>query len=180
MIIENFDPSLNIPYCLPSSEAEVVAFYKQHAIIISKPLQSFRSKEVYLINGEQELLERDYKNLMYEKYVPGVEYRYLYLEGDVIAVQRRENMPLPDSPWNKKRIAIEKPDWNTEALKIAINVAQTMRLNFCAVDFIQDNDGKLWILEVNTRPGLRPFHFPDEGNAVNIAKPLLESMLRTL
>jgi len=49
-------------------------------------------------------------------------------------------------------------------------------LNFAAVDYMIDDTGTAYILEVNTTPGLKWFHAPTSGPVVDVARLFLEAI----
>jgi len=167
----------NIDYCLPKSLVEAKRFLEEHQKIVLKPTQGRRSEGVHLINLVEELEGLSIENSILEKYILGKEYRYLILNGEVLAVHQR----VYDTPINTtedvKRISFAKADWNKEAVAVAIKTAAVMGLQLAAVDFLVAEKGEAFILEVNSAPGIYHFHFPSEGPAINAGKLILIASL---
>lgn len=167
-----------IPYSLPQTHEELMIFFSTHAPVIAKPLESFRGKGVEYIDSETKLKTVEFAHRMFEKYIEGDEYRYLVLNQEVIAVQKRELITPRMNFGQKKRTTIEKDQWQAQLVHQAVSLAKVMELSFCAVDFIVTSRNE-YILEVNSAPGLRPFHQPDNGSPVLVAPLLLQALLAT-
>ncbi len=161
---------VNIPYILPRSSEKLQDFFEQYQPIICKPLLGQKSKRVYLIKTVERLQKCSLKMNFFEKYIDGEECRYLILQNQVIAVQRKKLSPTKKYPWNLHYIGVEKLHWNNDLVEESLRIANIFNLRWAAVDFIIDAAGKAWVLEVNSSPGIVKIHNPDEGVRVNAAE----------
>lgn len=160
----------NIPYLLPNSLNQLKEFFEQHQPLICKPLLGQKSKRVYLIKTVERLKKCSLKMNFFEKYIDGEECRYLILQNQVIAVQRKQLSPTKKHPWNLRYIGIEQSHWDNELVEKSLRIAKIFNLRWVAVDFILDVNEKAWVLEVNSSPGIVKIHNPDEGIKVNAAE----------
>ncbi len=171
---EGFD---NIPFCYSKKKTEINAFFDRHRPIVRKPLLGMRSENVLLIADREQIDWSDLENAFFEQYVEGVEHRYLVLDGEVIGVQKKPLDPRPGHPWHKCVINLEKSAWAGHLVKEALSVARLLRMRFLAVDFIVQNDGRSFVLELNGMPGTYLFQHPHEGKQINVAEALLTSIV---
>lgn len=167
----------NIPFCLPQSFQEALDFFSLHKKIIAKPTLGKHSQNILLIENEKDLHNIDLKTSFLEKFIEGEEYRVLMLKGEPIAFHRKIYTPPINDPEKVKRISFMKKDWDEEMLRLAIQSMQALSLEFGCVDFMKDRDGNIFILEINSAPGIKRFQEPDEGVAVNISSLLLTTTL---
>lgn len=166
---------LNIPFCLPKSLEEAVQFLKEHKTIIAKPTLGQHSERIRLIEAVEKLQELDLAENILEKFIKGKEYRCLVLKGDVIAVHHKQYDTPINEPDRVQRVSLEQSGWSSEMVATAVRVAEVMHLQVAAVDFMVDAEGKQYILEVNSSPGIARFHYPSKGPGINLAKRLLEA-----
>ncbi len=166
----------NIPYILPASLEELAIFFDEHQPIICKPLLGQQSQNVKLIASKEDLKNCSMEMTFFEKYIEGSEHRYLVLNDEVIAVQKKELKPTSDQPWKLFYTGLEKNQWNETLIKMSLEVAALFQLNWAGVDFIVDQEGKGWILEVNSAPGIVKIHNPDAGVSVNAAKLIWQAI----
>ncbi len=166
----------NIPYILPTSLEQLANFFDEHQPIICKPLLGQQSRDIYLIKTKQQLKQCSLAMNFFEKYVAGEEHRYLVLKGKVIAVQKKVLQPTKNEPWKLFYTGLEKQNWNRELAKLALQIAQLFQLSWAGVDFIIDQQGKGWILEVNSAPGIVKIHNPNAGVPVNAAKLIWQAI----
>lgn len=160
---------VNIPFILPRSPEELRYFFDQHQPIICKPLLGQRSKKVYLIKTKERLEKCSLKMNFFEKYIEGEEHRYLILDRKVIALQHKKLSPTRKYPWNLRYTGVDQLNWDEELIDQSLKIASIFKLNWAAVDFLLDADGKAWVLEVNSSPGIVKIHHPDDGIKVNAA-----------
>jgi F420-0:gamma-glutamyl ligase len=166
----------NIPYCLPSSSEQVETFFNQHQPVIAKPVNGSNSFAVFKIETLEELRKVPYQKYFFEKYIKGTEYRYLVLNGEVIKVDRRVVTPEPDNPWKKQTTSLTQKEWDQVQVDEALKVADLFKLGFCAVDYLLDDQGMHWLLEVNGSPALTRNGSQD----ILLAKEFLWAWLETL
>lgn len=167
----------NIPYSAAKTKEEVQKIFKQQKVIIAKPTLSSHSENIYLIRSIDDIPILPYEDYIFEKYITGEEYRYLVLQNKVIAVHRKYYKTPINNPDTVKRISYPQKQWDPALISLALQVADAMHLSFAAVDFIIDQEGRAYVLEVNSAPGLWHFHHPSEGPSVNVALLFLNAMM---
>lgn len=165
----------NIPFTRPRSQAEAVLFLRQYEKIIAKPVSGSGARDIHVITTTLQLKELHITEYILEEYIAGQEFRYLVLNGVVIAVDRsdygtsvRANRPL-------QRISYQPSKWDPTVASLAIQVVRILDLKFAAVDYLIDPSGRVYILEVNTTPDLKWFHAPTAGPIVDVARQFLEA-----
>ncbi len=168
-----------IPYLFTEDFRAVEAFFDRYQPIIAKPVLGLQAKDVVLVKEKSQLALFELPTTIWERYVPGVEFRYFLVKGKVVAVQQQPLQPLPDRPWHKLRINLAEKEWNPELITMATTIQQQLRQAVLAVDFIQDEQGKIWLLELNSMPGLLPLAQPHQGEPVNLAPMLLDVLIET-
>ncbi len=163
----------SIPFCYTKRQAEMNAFFDRHHPLVQKPLRGMRSENVRLILKREEIDCGRKEDFLLEKYVDGVEYRYVVL-GETALVQRKDPAPREGYPWRTRVTNLERERWDRDLCAVAESVARKLRMGFMTVDVLVGKDGKPWILELNGMPGLRSFREPDEGEPVDLAARLLD------
>jgi glutathione synthase/RimK-type ligase-like ATP-grasp enzyme len=113
-----------------------------------------------------------------EKYIAGQEMRYLVLHGAVIGVHRSDYGISVQESRALERISYPPSAWDPVLAAMAIRVAQTLDLAFAAVDYLLDEAGNAYVLEVNSTPGLKWFHAPSSGPVIDVARLFLEAIVR--
>jgi glutathione synthase/RimK-type ligase-like ATP-grasp enzyme len=159
----------NIPYSFPQAFEELTEFLHEHKIIIGKPTRGSGGENVIKITNENQLASLNWKNMIFERYIEGTEWRVLALDGEVLGIAKKTLSPLPDEPWHKHWEIFSEPPISTEILERATKVLQHLGLRWGAVDFIEDESGVFWLLEANYSPGFVHFHEPDAGKPIDIA-----------
>lgn len=175
-ILERYDMQ-NIPFLLPRTHTEAEAFLSLHGTIVAKPVTGAGARDIHIITEPAQLKKLKISRCILEKYISGQELRFLVLNGKVVAVHRSEycNSVAEDRPL--QRISYPASDWDLALLESSLRVADILNLKFTAIDYLIDASGKAYILEVNTRPGLKWFHAPSSGPVVDIARLFLESVV---
>jgi glutathione synthase/RimK-type ligase-like ATP-grasp enzyme len=167
----------NIPFARPYTMAEAKVFLQTHKTVIVKPLKGSGSRGIRVVDMISQIADIDVRKYIFEKYIPGIEMRYLILNGAVIAVHESEYGTSVDSHRELRRISYQAKDWNADLESQSLRIASILGLRFAAVDFMVDNSGHAYILEVNTIPGLKWFHAPSSGPPVDVATLFLQAML---
>jgi glutathione synthase/RimK-type ligase-like ATP-grasp enzyme len=167
----------NIPFALPQTLLEAEQFLARHKKIIVKPVAGCGSRDIHIVTQSSELEGLDIQKYIVEKYIAGKEMRYLVLNNEVIAVHRSEYGTSVDEHRYLERISYARQSWDPELIDLSLHIARIIGLQFAAVDFLIDDQGRFYILEVNTRPGLKWFHAPSAGPAVDVASQFLEAIL---
>ena len=120
----------------------------------------------------------DLKSSLLEKFIEGEEYRVLVLQDKPIAFHRKFYTTPINDPEKVKRISYPKEKWNQEMVDLSRRCMKVLGLNFGCVDFMIDKEGKIFILEINSAPGLLRFEQPDQGPKVKIATMFLKETLK--
>ncbi len=178
-IIEN-NSLHNIPYVRPKSKKELEVFIAKHKKVIMKPVFGSRADGVRIIKNITELSNLDPAEFIFEKFIEGIEFRYLVLNNEVLAVHERSNRGEIYNTSAHKRFSYPTHKWDKQLVKTSIQIASIMDLKFAAVDFIIDKNNKPYILEVNSAPGLYKFQYPANGPSIEIAKMFLEQTINKI
>lgn len=160
----------NIPFASPKSIKEAESFLETHKKIIVKPRTGMGSFDIHIIEHKDQLQGINVRKYILEKYIFGREMRYLVFGGEVIAVHESEYGLSVQEDRELARISYPESDWDRELNKLSLKIASIMGLQFAAVDYLVDENNNAHILEVNTAPGLKWFHAPTAGPAVDVAK----------
>lgn len=147
------------------------------------------SREVVILKSKQDLKKNEYKkllnsnlDLLVERFIPGVEVTVGIIGDQALPVL--EIIP-PAGGWfdykNKysgttKEIPFApsvKKEIQTRLQQIALKIHRLLNLgHYCRVDFIVSADGKPYVLEINTIPGLTPESLlPKAAEAAGISFP---------
>ena len=167
----------NIPFMLPLSQSDAKEFLKLHHKIIAKPVSGAGAKDIHIITEISQLDVLEIDKYILEKHITGKELRYLLLNGNIVGVHQSEygDSVAEDRPL--RRISFSKETWDPALLKSSVEIAKILNLNFAAIDYLIDNSGKAFILEVNTMPGFKWFHAPSIGPVVNLATLFMQSII---
>jgi len=86
------------------------------------------------------------------------EFRVFVFQGRCIQVARRYCDDPNQIAWNiavgGKTVRVKRESWPLEAIKSAILATEKLGLDYAAIDVIIDTQGKPYVLEANTAPGL--------------------------
>jgi glutathione synthase/RimK-type ligase-like ATP-grasp enzyme len=170
---------LNIPFIKPKTLGEAAAFLGIHQKIIAKPVCGAGSEDIHIVTKSSQLQELVITKYILEQYIAGREIRYLLLDDKVIGVHRSEYGTSVDAHRPLRRISYPKAVWDQALVDQSLEVARILQLSFAAVDFMIDDAGRTYILEVNTMPGMKWFHAPSSGPRVDVARLFLESIIDT-
>jgi glutathione synthase/RimK-type ligase-like ATP-grasp enzyme len=166
----------SIPFLVTADKRQAAEFLVRHGAVIQKPVRGERAIGVRLITNPADI---DYANLtesLFERYVPGYEWRCFVLGGTVVAQQRKTVESTPDHPWRKRIRNMGSGEWDAGLTATATDLAGRLGMGLVAVDFIAAA-GKTYILEANGTPGLYSFHHPDEGEPIDLAGAVLDYLL---
>ena len=166
----------NIPFSLPKNRVELKEFFRKHKMIISKPTKGAHSHNVNLITSDSQLNEVQIQDRIFEQYIQADEWRYLVVGDSVVAVHRKEYDSPINNPETVKRISYEPGEWDKKLISTSLKVASAFSLKLAAVDYLIDSQGKAYVLEVNSAPGIYRFHHPDKGPSINFARMILEAI----
>lgn len=167
----------NIPFARPRSLGDAEVFLATHKKIVVKPVSGSGSHDIHIVEDRARLADIHVSNYIFEKYIPGTELRYLVLNDEVIGVHRSDYGTSVDEHRDLQRISYPVTTWDPVPTALALRITEALGLRFAAVDFMLDNTGRTYILEVNTAPGFKWFHAPTSGPIVDVARLFLEAML---
>ncbi len=166
----------NIPYARPRTPEEAAAFLASHGEVIAKPVRGQGSQDIHRISEAVQLDNLVVRKYLFEKYIAGIEMRYLVLNDRVIAVHRSDYGSSVAEDRFLERISFASAEWDHDLVAMTRQVSRALSLNFAAVDFMITATGQVYILEVNTSPGLKWFHAPTAGPSVDVASLFLRAM----
>lgn len=167
----------NIPFARPQTQASAEAFLAAHGKIIAKPVEGSGSRDIHVVTNAAQLADLTITGYILEKYIAGKEMRYLILNGEVIGVHQSEYGTSVEEDRVLRRISYPKTAWDAALAASSLQIARVLDLAFVAVDFLVDDTGRAYILEVNTTPGLKWFHAPSTGPKVDVARLFLEAIV---
>ncbi len=167
----------NIPFCRPKTYVEAVDFLSRHNKIIHKPLKGRHSQNIHLVTKERELKKLDLSKCILEKFIEGQEVRLLVVSNEVKALHYKVYEGPINDPDTVRRVSIHKSKWDRELVELAIKASKALGLKFTAVDFLVTKNNEVYILEINSAPGIDRFQQPDEGPPLNIMKLYLEQVI---
>jgi glutathione synthase/RimK-type ligase-like ATP-grasp enzyme len=167
----------NIPYARPKTMEAAESFLSEHGIIIVKPLRGAGAVDIHIVNSVDQLRALNIDNQIFEKYLPGREIRYLVLNDSVIGVHESKYGVSVDEHRELERVSFDSDAWDAERVEMSIRICKIIGLSFAAVDFIIDEKGQQYVLEVNSAPGFKWFHSPSSGPVVDVARHFLEGMI---
>lgn len=167
----------NIPFTKATTLDEAISFLHTHKKIIAKPIHGSGSRDIHIITASYELETLDIRSYILEKYIAGTEIRYLVLNDGVIAVHESDYGDSVKEDRALKRISYPKENWDPALISASLRIMGIFNLGFAAVDYMIDASGHAYILEVNSVPGLKWFHAPSEGPAVDVAGHFMNAIL---
>jgi len=168
-----------IPYIFTKNIQEVNHFFDQYNPIIAKPVMGEQAHDVKLITHHDHITNYPLDETLFEKFIQGEEYRYLVLQGKVVAAQSKNLAPTAQYPWRKYITNLEPTEYKDSFKDMALKIAELVGLGLIAVDFLLDDAGKPYVLELNSAPGLYSLYNPDKGNPIKVGKLLLEIILNS-
>jgi D-alanine-D-alanine ligase-like ATP-grasp enzyme len=125
----------------------------------------------------EQLAGLDVSRYICEKYIAGKEMRYLVLNDEVIAVHHSEYGTSVAEDRALQRISYPAAQWDSLLVALARRIAAAFDMQFTAIDFMVTTDGRPYVLELNSTPGLKWFHAPTSGPPIDVARLFLEAIL---
>jgi RimK family alpha-L-glutamate ligase len=155
---------LPVPSTLITESIEDAAqFIREHFPCILKPIAGFGGQGVHLIDNEFDLTNvYDYLKFhsqifgkgayLLQEFIrsPGYDIRALVLENEVIATMQRVGV---DGVLNNIHAGGRPRKNDIDVEELAIGAAASVRGKLVGVDLIPDDQGEIWVLEVNATPG---------------------------
>jgi glutathione synthase/RimK-type ligase-like ATP-grasp enzyme len=167
----------NIPFTQPRTLTEAALFLQKHGKIVAKPISGAGARDIHIVTSASQLQSLHITGYILEKYIAGKELRYLVLNGAVIGVHESEYGISVEETRALKRISYAEEMWDPALVLSSIKTTRVLDLKFAAVDYLIDDIGHAYILEVNSTPGLKWFHAPTSGPVVDVARLFFESIL---
>lgn len=167
----------NIPYTRAKDLDDAQRFLARHKKIVAKPLKGMGCDDIHIVENIEEIKSLIINGYILEKYISGVEMRYLVMNGSVVAVHQSKYGVSVASDRSLERISLDRDVWDEDLSAQSIEISKVFGLGFSAIDFLVDDNGDAHILEVNSAPGLKWFHAPSEGPPTDVARLLLNSFL---
>lgn len=167
----------NIPFLRPQAMADAEAFLSIHGTIIAKPIFGSGARDIHIVTEPNQLHGLNITGYILEKYITGMEMRYLVLKDSVIGVHRSDYGVSVEEDRPLKRISYPDSAWNPALISSSLRVAHIFDLSFAAVDYLVEPSGQAYILEINTTPGLKWFHAPTSGPVVDVAQQFLSAVI---
>lgn len=149
--------------------------------LVIKPGDSGSSIGVAIVHTEEELraaleeARKESRLLVVEEYIPGREIQVGILDGKALpSIEIRPKGGFYDYK-NKYQAGVAEeitpapiaPEREEEVEQIALQVYRVLRLQaYSRADFILDEEGKFWFLEINTLPGMTPTSLVPQEAAV--------------
>lgn len=149
----------SVPWCAPEDEDCLMEWQEQKATIVGRQTLTGHSGHGIIIMGPGEPIQ---PALLYTKYIFKVhEYRVHVVCGAMVDTQMKIRDPhkVPLS-WKVRShengfiFARNNVSVSPERDKLAIDACAALGLDFGAVDIVEDKNGCLYTLEINTAPGL--------------------------
>ncbi|HSX08953.1 MAG TPA: ATP-grasp domain-containing protein [Candidatus Saccharimonadales bacterium] len=170
----------NIPFGMFKTKKDVILFLDEHKRIIAKPVVGSSSKDVHLISSQHEIPDIVFEKYIFEKFIEGREMRYLVFQNSVIAVHEKVYEGPINDVEKVKRISYPKNTWNEKLVKLSIQITKLLFMKFAAVDYLIDKEGSMYVLEVNSSPGLYFFEHPTAGPTIPISRIFLEETIKEI
>lgn len=167
----------NIPFMLPLTHADAIKFLATHGKIIAKPISGGGSRDIHIVTTDGQLMDLVITKYILEKYIAGKELRYLVLDDSIIGVHHSEYGISVAEDRQLQRISYPVADWDQSLVDMALHTTHVLGLRFAAVDFIVEDSGEAYVLEVNSVPGLKWFHAPTSGPVVDVAGHFLDAIV---
>jgi tetrahydromethanopterin:alpha-L-glutamate ligase len=154
---------------------------KNNALVI-KPLFGSQGQGVRLLNAQSQL------PLPGDAYVDGVYYLQEYIDSGesnhdfrvfvvnnqvVAAMQRSGSGWLNNVAQGAKCVSTQ----DEMIYALAIQAAKALNIDYCGVDIMRDEHGKLWVLEVNSIPAWKALQNVCQ---INIAQTLVDDLIKKL
>lgn len=150
--------------------------------LVIKPLFGSQGKGVRLLNAESTLpLPKDmfvdgvyYLQQLVYTGVHNCDYRVLVVNHQAVAAMQRSGQGwLHNVAQGARCLAISDP----EILYLAERAALALKIDYCGVDVIRDDQGKLWVLEVNSIPAWQGLQSVTD---INIAQVLVDDLINKM
>lgn len=132
------------------------------APLIVRPERHAQGRKLYVCHNRHELeaaFTRCGHNAYASQFIPKVaEYRVFMAQGRTICVAQKTPSNPMDVAWNVARGGrfdnVRWDEWPLRAIKDSIAAFNLSDLDFGGVDVMVDNDGRSWILEINSAPSM--------------------------
>lgn len=127
--------------------------------IIARPLKHARGQNLIVINNKKEFEEHYSNDWYYSEFIDKIQEFKIYVgHGKILGyVERFKGEDYIN--WNNvithlDYTPVPANNWNIEVIKQSIKAVKALGLDFAGLDVLIDNKGKVFILEINTVPGI--------------------------
>ena len=164
---------INVPYFATNLEDAKSLFGITEKVFCRTLTRASKGKGIVIAKNEKELVDCTLYTAMLDV---DIEYRVHVFNGEVIDLAQKKRMSTERrkdkkievrneevrnlmNGWSFTRTDITLKDaggvFYHEIIKIALEGAKALNLDFCAIDLIKDKNDVFYILEVNTAPGMK-------------------------
>lgn len=164
-------------------EQAMVAFARLGGDVVVKPLFGSEGRGIVRVSDPDlahrvfRTLERIGAVLYLQRFVrhPGYDIRVLVLDGRPVGSVKRTNPH--DFRTNVSRDAQAEVHMPTDQeVELALRAARCTETRFAGIDLLYDEQGQLYVIEVNAVPGWRAF---ERATGIPVAERVIESIERT-
>lgn len=129
--------------------------------VVVRPRKHAQGRHLYICNNSEELIEIceciGYNNFYISKLINKVaEYRVTIVQGRVVWVAKKTPADPSAIAWNVAQGGrfdnVRWDNWPLRAVRISIEAFKLSGLDFGAVDIMECEDGKCYVLEINSAP----------------------------
>lgn len=149
--------------------------------LIIKENHGSLGKQVYLINNEKELIDKENELIhtphLFQKFIEssrGIDFRIIVINHKVVAYMKRENkhsyLSNLASGGTASKVSLPK-----EFLDLAIKASKILKLDYCGVDILLGQNGEPILSEVNSNAFFKGI---EETTGVNVAKAYVEYLVK--
>ena len=130
--------------------------------VIVRPQVHHQGRHLYVANSEEELEEAIIKcgeGWYASEYIDKIaEYRVFIVQGRTVCVASKTPKDPSAVAWNVfqggKFENVNWADWPLRAVRVATEAFALSGLDFGGVDIMEDKDGEVYVLEINSAPSL--------------------------
>jgi carbamoylphosphate synthase large subunit len=129
------------------------------APVVARPQQHAQGRNLLLSAEPKELREFEARHgsVYLSEYIKKVaEFRVLVCQNRAVWVAKKTPGNPEDIAWNVARGGsfdnVRWGEWNLSVVRAALAAAKVSKTDFCGVDVMVDDDGKPYVLEVNSAP----------------------------
>ena len=142
---------------------ESITMWNPHYPVVLRPGTHSRGRNIYVVNTHIELLDTVRRRNIHNWYASrlvykAAEYRVAVAQGRVVWVERKTPGNPEDVAWNVARGGrfdnVNWDAWPLQAVRKSVEAFNISSLDFGGVDVMVDQEGKAYIIEINSAPSL--------------------------